>query len=473
MQFTELYEIERGRQDTWFDPILTSDTQLFVDPFLIYENEIGLFKDSHAEVIAVFNSAFKLVAASGGNPESQRYRKAHALMRFPEVAELCLGYTASGTSGAGSSHTIATAITASMWAAVEAGVKEISHFEEIALFNEGIGADRISDAVCGILRDRLMRYTAAVAERHEIETQEVRYLRSRYDVANERWISGTASLPMNPYNEKPILLVPQRYLRDLPSVNADAFWDFCYSNENETLRDEFGYDVSRSVAKRDIVKLARKYPQFVREYTAHLEEVGSSPYDFARDPQGMVEWYRAAKQFVDERPFTFLADSRALFRKSVAALIAEFKHFVEQNRGHELLWNDDGTQRNERAAQNLFRGITIHHCRANDIDLSREADVGRGPVDFRATKGYALRVLIEVKKANNTKFWHGLETQLPVYMRADGISDGFFVVIIFTDEDNRRVSDVRSIAKRVAKRLNYEIEVVVVDARKPPSASRA
>ncbi|MFC2022161.1 hypothetical protein ACFLTR_02985 [Chloroflexota bacterium] len=42
-------------------------------------------------------------------------------------------------------------------------------------------------------------------------------------------------------------------------------------------------------------------------------------------------------------------------------------------------------------------GIIKHYCKANDIDISREANIGRGPVDFKVSQCYQLCVLIELK----------------------------------------------------------------------------
>jgi hypothetical protein len=55
MLFSDAYRICRTDQDDWFDPLLNLDTKLFIDPFLLYDNETGEFVGSHAEVIRFFN----------------------------------------------------------------------------------------------------------------------------------------------------------------------------------------------------------------------------------------------------------------------------------------------------------------------------------------------------------------------------------------------------------------------------------
>jgi hypothetical protein len=156
------------------------DTRLFVDPFLVYEREEGPFEGAHDEIIAFFNSAFHLIARAKGDHLSLSYRRAVDMLRLPEVQEICLGYSAGGTRGAGSGGGIARIVAEAIWEAIEEGTKEITHFEEISILREGIGADRISDVTAAILRHRLAAYTKTICDAHGVETEAFRYLRGRY-----------------------------------------------------------------------------------------------------------------------------------------------------------------------------------------------------------------------------------------------------------------------------------------------------
>lgn len=143
MKFSEQFKIVTTEDDKWFDIILDLDTKLFVDPFLIYAAEHDEFIGSHKEVIDFFNVVFSLIAKSGGNHESPYWKQAQGLLFFPEVEELCLGYTGVGTKGSGSGSGFSKLIAEAIWQSIQAGVKEITHFEEISLLKEGIGADRL------------------------------------------------------------------------------------------------------------------------------------------------------------------------------------------------------------------------------------------------------------------------------------------------------------------------------------------
>jgi len=471
MRFSDLYGISRGKKDDWFDPVLSVDTPLFLDPFLLYVSETGPFAGSHDEVLSFFNEVFKLVADAGGEMSSLKYKKAVANLRFPEVAELCLGYTASGTRGAGSGKEIAALIAELILEAVKAGLTEIGHFEEIGILGHGVGADRISDISAGLLRHRLVKYTEAVCQRHGVPTESVHYMAGRYQPKTSTWVPVSAQLPRNPYNNQPILLVPRRYLRDLPTMNPDGFWEYCYYNENETLRTEFSFDVATRVDKATIVELARKHPHLLQSYADALDG-STAPYDHERDPKGLLRWYEGSKEFCSGHPISAHIQSASDFQDVTDLMVNQFRHFVEQNGGWKLLWNDGGSSKSEDAAQRLFLGIIKHYCQANDIDVSPEPNIGRGPVDFKVSSGYRRRALMELKLARNTKFWSGLHEQLPAYLKAEGIDFGYFVVVCFSEKDLARLDVIQEALQSVQATTGYTIRIVIVDARPPRSASK-
>lgn len=66
MKFSERFGITPTQADNWFDPVLSVDTGLFIDPFLIYDQERGPFRGSHAEILRFFKQMFILIAKSGG-----------------------------------------------------------------------------------------------------------------------------------------------------------------------------------------------------------------------------------------------------------------------------------------------------------------------------------------------------------------------------------------------------------------------
>lgn len=83
MKFSDYYGIDYDDGYDWFDPILDTDTRLFVDPFLIFKEKAGSWADAHDELIAYFNDAFERLAPVYDKPNSLGYQKVLALMRVP------------------------------------------------------------------------------------------------------------------------------------------------------------------------------------------------------------------------------------------------------------------------------------------------------------------------------------------------------------------------------------------------------
>lgn len=472
MKFSQKFGIEKTDEDDWFDPVLRLDTPLFLDPFLLYKQEFGPFVGSHAEIIEFFDSVFKLIAKSKGNNDTISWKKARNCLIFPEMDELCLGYSSGSTRGAGSGLGFSRSIAQALWEAVEAGLEDIEHFEEVGILREGIGPDRISDMTANIIAHRLVKYTEEVCKSHGIVTEEIRFRSGRFDPGGCRWEPISGNLPVNPYSGGPILLVPQRYLNDLPTINADDFWDWSYHNYGDIIRTEFSDDVGRRVSKHAIVEFARRHPDIRRKYLDAVEKRKPQPYDFEADPLGVVQWLKQTAQFFARNPKLLQDFPGADPKKFLDALVDRYRHFIEQKGGWRLLWNEDDSPKRENASQLAFLGIAMEYCRVHNVDLTREAEVGRGPVDFKFSQGLTFRALLEVKKANNSKFWNGVEKQLPAYMVAEEVDIGFFLVIVLSEKDEKRIPELKERVKAINDQVDMDIYYGVVDAQPKDSASK-
>jgi hypothetical protein len=297
MLASKYFKLTRTDKDDWFDVILDNDTELFLDPFLVFKEKAQFWQGAHDYIIFHFNHAFILIAEGNCNPKSLSYKKAIDLLIFREPKELCLGYTAQGTAGLGSGYGrhIATAISE----AIGRGLLHPRHFEELGILNEGIGADRISDITCTILKRRLVEYTQEIANRHGIPMSLHRIYAAHFDEQRLRWESPEVQVPTNPYTQGPLLFVPRRFLRDLPTLNAEDWWN---NYENEQLRTDVNYEIMERVDKATIVAAARQHPEAVRAWTQQKERQTATPYDFAGDPKGVWQWDAETEQFVQKHP---------------------------------------------------------------------------------------------------------------------------------------------------------------------------
>ena len=464
------FDIARSDSDDWFDTILDVDTELFVDPFLVFK-ETGLWGDAHDQLIAHFNRAFILIAEGDRNPQSLAYRKALGLLEFKEPRELCLGYTADGTRGSGSGGKLGRLVAQAIAAAIERGLEHPDHFEELGILQEGIGADRISDATCTVLKPKLIAYTQTIAERHSIPLDEHLLYAGEFDEQRQRFRRALVRVPTNPASGGPLLFVPERFLSSLPKLNKDDWWAFY---ENERLRDDLNYEVMGRVDKKTIVATARRNMESVRRWTTDRESQPAIPYDLVRDPKGVVQWEQAAGDFTAANPLQLAPPQNAAeFDAVIARVIEQFRLFIEDQRGWYLLW-DGAKDKPELAPQLVFFGIARNYCKANNIVLDPETDFGRGPVDFKFSNGYVHRAHLEVKKLHNGKFWNGLDRQLPAYMASDEVEKGWFLALRYRTgkQWDKRETELPSRVHAAAAAHNRDLRAALIDARPRESASK-
>ncbi|WP_227271595.1 hypothetical protein [Roseobacter weihaiensis] len=114
-------------------------------------------------------------------------------------------------------------------------------------------------------------------------------------------------------------------------------------------------------------------------------------------------------------------------RDFVLATVAMFQHHVEKGNLLEELWVGNEPKK-ECAAQLIYCALADCFCMANNVDVSPEANMGGGPIDFKFSKGYNARVLVEMKRSTGTVV-HGYEKQLEIYKDASRTNYGIFVVM--------------------------------------------
>lgn len=115
-----------------------------------------------------------------------------------------------------------------------------------------------------------------------------------------------------------------------------------------------------------------------------------------------------------------------------------------------------------------FAVVPIAYIQANNLSLSCEADEGRGPVDFKISRGQDITV-IEVKLSSNGQYMHGYDTQVEEYAKAEQ-TDNMVYVLVDVGNPGK--------VKKVLDRYNRDIdegkkvpEVIMIDSTSKESAS--
>ncbi len=483
MRFSELVGIGHGDDDHWFDPVLTEDTPLYVDPFLVFEDDDQMFAGAHHEVVAFFTMCRDLVRDAGGNPASPYRRKALRLLTFPEPKEFVLGLSMGSPNGAGTGAELAGLMADALEIMTRAVERGVDYVDVFALFVPGLGVDRISDMLCNILKARFVAYTRKVCADRGIPTQLVTVRNASWQPAAGRWSDARVPLPKSPVTGGAVLLTPERFLQDIPQrVTPDGFWSWADTHVANELRADLninlGEALDRAARAEAGRRLARRSPESAFAYVDEIAAQEHHPYDAKADPALKIRWFeegRAAARREAAAAGVMAQPEEGEFCSWVGTLVDRFQHAVEDMDMWRVLWNDEHTKpRIEKIVQAIAGAMWVDSCKAANVDLSREANVGRGPVDFKFSAGWQCRALLEVKLLRSTKVIRRAEAQLPQYLRGEQVSCGHYVCVGYTDEDLApfRLSRVKDTCATLSAQAGWTITPRFVDARPKQSASK-
>jgi len=142
------------------------------------------------------------------------------------------------------------------------------------------------------------------------------------------------------------------------------------------------------------------------------------------------------------------------------------KDEIENKDGYRLFYYKGQPIEREEDVQILYR-LT---WRATPSDLNREVNNGRGPVDFKVSRGSRDKTLIEFKLAKNSQLKRNLQKQVKIYEDANNTKKSIKVILYFNvDQLNRLLNIMDELGIRKHK------DIVLIDARNDnkPSASVA
>lgn len=167
-----------------------------------------------------------------------------------------------------------------------------------------------------------------------------------------------------------------------------------------------------------------------------------------------------------------IPQNEEMFLETIGEIITDFKQMVETT-GYKLLLESNGTPKDEASCQLLFHIYLKKYCEFLEIDLTRETETGRGPIDFRFSSTVHYIAHVEFKKENNSKLVHGLNTQLPTYMISEGVKLGFYVIFDFGLKDISNLkSDLETNRTELERNRGLKLQIIYIDAKPKPSASK-
>lgn len=408
-----------------FDPTLNADTRLYIDPLLLAGSSQLEMRKASQRYREHFLRVVKLVAKSEVVGDLA-WRSAKKQLSFPEIPGTCLGYGKNNINGSGFGPKLSAQILKTTKEVVALGIEDPDLFPALVLFEKNIGADRIGDMVTNVILDDLLDFNQNTL--------------SRLDVETEQFVLGgkRCHLPRNPFEKKksPIILIPRDVLRYLPTgENWDEIYIAVADNTELRLRVNTHLGEVFKNEHRNRRKSVAKFQAFANQEAFKTMLVAAKeaarPYNINKDPKGELTWRGLINTIATTYPRELTRPQKNTLETVTgvtAEIIEQFKFLIEKRDTWKSLWYEDKPLP-EKAAQRIFFAVALSYCKANNIDITPESDTGVGPVDFKCSKGFNGRVVVELKLSTNSKVVSGYTKQLEAYKDAEETASAFYVVV--------------------------------------------
>jgi len=464
-----------------FNITLITDLPLFIDPFLLFNSKKVEYQRLHDAMIAYLRFLRDRAAATNIGPGLNA-----AWYRFPEIRQTWLGFSVSGNQGLGLGQSFGNALQQNLADVFrDFGQEKLtkgSHLEKLCLIAEGVGNDKISDFTTNLIHGYLLEYTQRFATAHidRKHLREVAAPRATFNFNTESWEVGRYLLPMHAGDY--VLLTPKDMLtKDHTWINrGDLLRDFesipdavpsaqLRDQINNYFRKRLPQEPTREDRERAAISTISEYPVLIdafirrkedtgeRAETISNEKVAQSTTLYVRQFGRLAQLLQSASRFYELSGDTYAeAYERVMY----------FKDVVENKGGHVLFYVKGKPVERETDVHVMYRLTWF----GTNSDVTREANDGRGPVDFKISRGRHDKTKIEFKLASNSQLKRNLKRQVGIYQRASDAPRALKVIVYFSRPQLDRVL-------RIQRELELEKDpsIVLVDARadNKPSASKA
>lgn len=456
---------------------LINDLPLFIDPFLLFNSEKKEYQQLHKDIISYV--VFLRNKSLGADVNKGLLK---AWYHFPEVKQNWLGFSLNGNSGRGLGNDFANALNKNFSTVLSDFGEEKnthSHLEKLCLFKDGVGKDSISDFTTNLIKEYLLEYTEGFAKQYIDKKLCKKFAISKvsFNYDTESWCSKTYYLPC--FCGDYVLLTPMDILtKDDTWINKDSMYRefdiIIRSMENEQLREQlnnyFRKQLPRKPKPEDIeyakTKTIYGCPEFIPEYIRYKEENGQKAKAISAKKVSKVK-----KQYIEEvRRFQallsdqtdFYKESNDSYEESIRRVVY-LKQVIENNDGYKLFYDKNKqVVTSEKDLQLLFRFVWYE----TSFSVDSEVNNGRGPVDYKVSKGAKNSTLVEFKLASNSKIKQNLAHQVEVYKNANQTKNSIKVILYFS------ISEKLTVEKVLKELKLYKAEnIILIDASLQTKAS--
>jgi hypothetical protein len=480
--FCDYFKISPKRLEKYgaFNISLVADLPLFIDPFLLFNSKKQEYRQLHDQIIEYLKFLRDQSTQSLGSG------LIHAWYSFPEVRQNWLGFSTSSNRGRGLGTDFARALNQNLYSIFHDFGKEKvtkeSHLEKLCLIASGVGKDKISDFTTNLIKAYLLDYTQTFAQSNidAALRKKVAVSKVRFSYQTQTWMSEVYDLPF--YQASYIILTPKAILtKDDTWINKidliANFDDIPPAIPNEQLRAQinnyFQSLLPKEPTQKDrteaVTTTIRKFPEIIDYYIRYKEDNEERATSISTEKVEESEAYYA----VQFRALIDLLAQQTSFYRVAGITYGEayervmfFKDIIENKGGYRIFYFHGDPIEREEDLHVLYRMTWF----ASASDVTTEANDGRGPVDFKISKGSKDKTLVEFKLAKNSQLKRNLQKQVEIYQKASDANSAIKVIVYFTRDELERV-------ERILKELNLsgDKNVVLVDARRDnkPSGSQA
>lgn len=230
-------------------PFLDEDIPLYLDPFLLWKSPSQMDNSLHSTITNSFNYLGRLYI-------KDEKKAINILKEISECDEVGLG-NSKIKKGKRIGDEFANLILSTFKNVPQIQKSGFTHFEELQLLIENFAKDRVSDISCNFIKSFLIDYTIQECKKHDIpmELIEIQY----FNIKKFKIVSEEITLPANPNTKEPILLIPKRWLRFVPWINFEDYFQEYISISKKLLE-------GKTIPRVQILKYNRKNYDQVQTY---------------------------------------------------------------------------------------------------------------------------------------------------------------------------------------------------------------
>ena len=462
LSFSEYFEIPKDKVDSlgFFDITLSLDSDLYIDSKLLTDDNSPYFLNAASTLKKKFSDIVRLLKAAKVNNDSNIYwKQAQKLLTFKEMHGLCLGYGTKDIFGNGVGKKIRDKIMNNLWTLIQDGREDPELLDLVCVFTEKFGCDRASDLIAYFIRDIIYKYNNEIIRELNLE---------KYPMIDVQ--RGKFKLLQNPIRKTlPILLLPKNILSSLPvCFEFVGIEEAIQENEDARVNLNSYIPFGEALSKKDVLDLLLSNREVYDLLIEAFKKADGKHYDFDRDPKCVWSARDIITKAYNDNPNVF-EDASGIDKNNVESVVNKcidvFKHLVE-----DCGLRDSVRKYDEKVSQHLFLATSYILCELYDVAVCPEMNSGRGPVDFFFTNG-TTKISVELKKISNGQYVHGLESQLPDYMKSNSSQKGVYLVLNDVSKDTKKVKKLIEIHNGFEREKKESINLTFIDAFEIASAS--